>query len=233
MRKGYDDGVGEVVYLDLCCLKRPFDDAAQERVRREAGAVASLVAAAERHDLRLVRSPAHDLENERNPREDRRLATRLWLEAAAVPVASHPEALARGRALAALGFAPLDALHLAFAERANAEWFATTDDRLLARARAPGRAEGARGGPRRNSATGPRRTDMSRSSSMSLYEIRMEGWKALTERLGAAGAMRFMMQYDPGHGDYSTERHEMFADLTIDDVIESLDRSGDSRPGVR
>ena len=31
----------------------------------------------------------------------------------------------------------------------------------------------------------------------SLYQIRMEGWKALTDRLGAAGAMRFMMQYRP------------------------------------
>lgn len=44
---------------------------------------------------------------------------------------------------------------------------------------------------------------MSTSSSMSLYEIRMEGWKALTERLGPSGAMRFMMQYDSGYGDYS------------------------------
>jgi hypothetical protein len=49
---------------------------------------------------------------------------------------------------------------------------------------------------------------------MSLYEIRMEGWKALTERLGPAGAMRFMMQYDPGRGDYSKERHEIFASVT-------------------
>jgi hypothetical protein len=58
--------------------------------------------------------------------------------------------------------------------------------------------------------------------SMSLYEIRMEGWKALTERLGAAGAMRFMMQYDPGHGDYSKERHEIFADLDIDKILDSI-----------
>lgn len=71
---------------------------------------------------------------------------------------------------------------------------------------------------------------MSRSSSMSLCEIRMEGWKALTERLGAAGAMRFMMQYDPGHGDYSKERHEMFADLTIDALIESLGEHDNPRP---
>lgn len=62
---------------------------------------------------------------------------------------------------------------------------------------------------------------MSRSSSMSLYEIRMEGWRALTERLGPAGAMRFMMQYDPGYGDYSKERHEIFADLTMDELLEA------------
>jgi len=64
---------------------------------------------------------------------------------------------------------------------------------------------------------------MNRSSPMSLYEIRMEGWKALTERLGAAGAMRFMMQYDPGHGDYSKERHSLFADLTVDDLAQEIE----------
>ena len=30
----YDSLVREIVYLDICCFKRPFDDAAQERVRR-------------------------------------------------------------------------------------------------------------------------------------------------------------------------------------------------------
>ena len=58
---------------------------------------------------------------------------------------------------------------------------------------------------------------------MSLYEIRMEGWKALTERLGPAGAMRFMMQYDPGHGDYSKERHEIFADLILDELLKLIE----------
>ena len=65
---------------------------------------------------------------------------------------------------------------------------------------------------------------MSKSSSMSLYQIRMEGWKALTERLGPAGAMRFMMQYDPGHGDYTNERAEIFADLELEDLIASIKR---------
>jgi hypothetical protein len=65
---------------------------------------------------------------------------------------------------------------------------------------------------------------MSNSSSMSLYQIRMEGWKALTEALGPAGAMRFMMQYDPGYGDYTEERRTLFADLTIDALLEAIDR---------
>ncbi len=63
---------------------------------------------------------------------------------------------------------------------------------------------------------------MTISSAMSLYRIRLEGWKALTERLGPAGAMRFMMQYDPGHGDYSKERREMFDALTLDDVLQAI-----------
>lgn len=64
--------------------------------------------------------------------------------------------------------------------------------------------------------------------SRSLYQIRVEGWKALTERLGPAGAMRFMMQYDPGHGDYTVERRDIFGELTIDTLLEAID--GGKRP---
>ena len=58
--------------------------------------------------------------------------------------------------------------------------------------------------------------------TLSLYELRREGWKALTERLGVAGAIRFLMQYDPGQGDYTTERRSLFADLSLDDVLNEM-----------
>ncbi len=67
---------------------------------------------------------------------------------------------------------------------------------------------------------------------MSLCQIRMEGWKALTERLGPSGAMRFMMQYDPGYGDYSKERHELFDSLTMDTLLRRRSMGGAGPQGV-
>lgn len=65
------------------------------------------------------------------------------------------------------------------------------------------------------------------ASGLSNYEIRREGWIALTERLGVAGAVRFLMEYDPGHGDYTSERSELFADLTVEEAIRrARERSG-------
>lgn len=60
---------------------------------------------------------------------------------------------------------------------------------------------------------------MSRAATLSNYEIRAEGWKALTERLGVSGAIRFLMEYDPGRGDYVTGRRELFRDLTLEQAI--------------
>jgi predicted nucleic acid-binding protein len=124
--------VASIVYLDVCCLKRPFDDQRSARVRVETAAVAELVARAERGEIRTVRSPAHTFENDRNPREDRRLATASWLNGASLDVALTDGATARGREINELGFTPLDALHVAFAEASGAAWLATTDDRMIA-----------------------------------------------------------------------------------------------------
>jgi hypothetical protein len=48
------------------------------------------------------------------------------------------------------------------------------------------------------------------------------------ERLGPAGAMRFMMQYDPGYGDYTQECQDIFAELTIDTLLDAIDERAHS-----
>jgi hypothetical protein len=45
---------GTIVYLDICALKRPFDDARSERIRREAEAVARTFEKVENGSIQLV-----------------------------------------------------------------------------------------------------------------------------------------------------------------------------------
>ena len=40
-----------------------------------------------------------------------------------------------------------------------------------------------------------------------LNDIRREGLEALRKRLGRAGMIRFLQQFDTGAGDYATDRH--------------------------
>jgi hypothetical protein len=124
-----------IVYLDLCCLNRPFDDQHQARVRLEAEAVLALIELARRGDLKWIGSDILDLESSRNPDPDRRRRVETLLSCVTSKVAARQGERQRGRELEAVGFAAFDALHLACAEAAGAEVLLTTDDRLRGRAR--------------------------------------------------------------------------------------------------
>ncbi len=53
-------------------------------------------------------------------------------------------------------------------------------------------------------------------------DIRREGLNALEERLGRAGMLRFLQQFDRGRGDYAQERHAWVDSLTLADVKAEL-----------
>jgi uncharacterized protein YmfQ (DUF2313 family) len=118
-------------YLDLCALKRPFDDQSQPRIRLEADAVLELLAASPER-LDFVHGPAQDLENEQNPVGWRAARVAEWLAALPRADLKTEELIQRTQELMALGLRNFDAFHLACAEAAGADVFATTDDRLLA-----------------------------------------------------------------------------------------------------
>ena len=125
-----------LVYLDMCCLKRPFDDQSQTRVRLESEAVLGLLAA-ECESLRFVRSSALWLENEYNPLPARAARVRRWLlkpQSGGQPA----DIVSRAGELVNLGLKPFDSLHVASAEAFGADVLATCDDRLLAHARRAG-----------------------------------------------------------------------------------------------
>ena len=130
-RSGLADNGAMRAYLDICALKRPFDDQTQPRIRLEANAVLELLAAPPER-VTFVQSPAHAVENARNPFPWRAERVAAWLESATTRSDAKAEDLVQRTAeLMMLGFRNFDALHIACAELASADVFATTDDRLL------------------------------------------------------------------------------------------------------
>lgn len=122
------------VYLDLCCLRRPFDSQAHPLVRLETEAVVAILSDPEER-LRFVRSAVHALENAFNPVRSRRDAVSQWLGLEPLDTVDIYELRTRSATLISLGFSKFDSLHLASAELTQADVFVTVDYPLLSRAR--------------------------------------------------------------------------------------------------
>jgi predicted nucleic acid-binding protein len=125
-----------LIYLDICSLQRPFDDNSQLRVLVEAESVLGVIALCESGQVELVSSDALEFENGRNPHANRRAHVHQVLDRASRFVRISAEVVGRTQGLEQGGIKPLDALHMACAIEAGADYFCTCDDRLLKRARA-------------------------------------------------------------------------------------------------
>lgn len=60
------------------------------------------------------------------------------------------------------------------------------------------------------------------ATTMTLEEIRLVGLRALYRDLGAVGLVRFLQQFETGHGDYTTERHRWLDEYTVPDVVRQI-----------
>ncbi len=57
-----------------------------------------------------------------------------------------------------------------------------------------------------------------------LAEITQEAIKVLCQEIGIVSTVRFVNQFTIGYGNYTEEREELFADLTIDDIVTAIKR---------
>jgi predicted nucleic acid-binding protein len=124
------------IYLDTCSLQRPLDSKTQIRIILETDAVLGILSLCETGEIELVSSDALIFETQRTPNVTRREYGLETLSKAKVFVELSDQVEHRARELDAVGIQPLDALHLASAEAAGAEYFCTCDDRLLKKAKA-------------------------------------------------------------------------------------------------
>jgi hypothetical protein len=118
------------IYLDTCCLNRPFDDQSQDRIRLEAEAVVLILAHMAADEWLWIGSQVVAAEVGETSDEQRRSRILSLIGSAHEMAPLGVSEIERGQRLEALGFPEYDALHLACAEAASADFLLTTDDRF-------------------------------------------------------------------------------------------------------
>jgi predicted nucleic acid-binding protein len=121
------------IYLDVCCLNRPFDDQTQSRIRLEAEAVLEIISRCRTGEWELLTSTALESEIARTPDFSRREQVQEALAIAQQKILVNSEIFKRAIDLTNYNIKNFDALHIACAE-GNADVFLTTDNRLLSKA---------------------------------------------------------------------------------------------------
>ena len=125
------------IYADICTLCRPFDDQSQPRIWLETHALCVILNLVELGQIEMVRSPIHDLETSRSPREFRRLWVADCLNLATLKAPLTQQVKERASELEGSGVKAIDALHAASAEVAQCSHLLTCDDRFLKRYSGP------------------------------------------------------------------------------------------------
>lgn len=120
-----------LIYLDICCFNRPFDDQADLLVRLQTEAKLHVQDLIRKGELLLAWSAVMDIENLANPDINRKLAVADWKKLSSVDVSVGENIEKVAEALAVIGVKPMDALHVACAIEAKTAYFLTTDKALL------------------------------------------------------------------------------------------------------
>jgi len=119
------------LYLDACCLNRPFDDQTQERVRMEAEAVKAILLRIGTGEWLWTGSEVLLFEIAQISDPDLQLDVALMAHDVDETIAVGDPEEHRARELRALGFKNADAMHLAVAEKGQVDVFLTVDDAIL------------------------------------------------------------------------------------------------------
>ncbi len=119
------------IYFDICCYNRPFDDQGRIEVRLEADAKLHIQELVKDRKLELIWSFVLDYENSFNPFADRRERIQAWRHLAVLYCGYSATMAEKTKSLMQLGLKQADASHIACAVLCGAEYFITTDKRVL------------------------------------------------------------------------------------------------------
>ena len=124
-----------LIYLDVCCLNRPFDDQTQHRILLESEAVIAILERCEAGQYPLLGSKVIDMEISVLTNTERKEKVSALHSLAGNKIQLDDVIKSRAKEIMKMGFKAFDALHLTCAESGQADIFLSTDDKLLARAK--------------------------------------------------------------------------------------------------
>jgi predicted nucleic acid-binding protein len=123
------------VYFDNCSLQRPLDDKSHIRIALEAEAILGAIILVEMGKFELISSETLLFEVQKTPNVHRQRYVLNLLNKGEIFIPLNDDIKKRAQVLNQMGIKPVDALHLASAEAASADYFCTCDDRFLKKAK--------------------------------------------------------------------------------------------------
>jgi len=202
------------IYMDVCCLCRPFDDQMTGRIRREATAVQEIIRRCDAQEFSLVTSEVIEEELSKIPDIGKRLRVGKIISVAKESILIDKGIISRMHELIILGGDAMDSLHIACAERAGAVLL-TTDDGLITFFKS-----------HRDIQVQPRKPGYlvkggKPMSAKTLHQVQQEGLDVLVEKLGPDDAIRFLRSFETGSGDWTKDRKKIL-EKDPDKIIKSI-----------
>ncbi len=122
---------GKRIYLDNCCLNRPFDDQNSDRIRMESEAVLIIVKWAQNDKIHLLASDISLFEIQKTPNFVRKTQLKGYIRYFKEIIKINDKIRKRAEELKKFGFKSFDALHISSSEYGFIDSFLTTDDNIV------------------------------------------------------------------------------------------------------
>jgi predicted nucleic acid-binding protein len=120
-----------IIYLDICCFNRPYDDQSQNRIFIETEAKLFIQQRLKKNEIELVWSYILDYENSANPDIDISSSIEKWENLAKFKIEESDFIIKFAKKLYEKGFGIKDSLHIACAVDAKSDFFITVDKGIL------------------------------------------------------------------------------------------------------
>ena len=105
------------IYLDVCCLNRPFDDQTQDRIRLETEAIISILKYSRTGKSKIIGSDVIQLEIDKTPDTIRRSQLKSLSGYISSLIRTDKKVKERAIELKNIGFKAFDSFHIACAEK--------------------------------------------------------------------------------------------------------------------